>query len=135
MPSLNLVCLIGNIGGEPEMRFSPNGKQYTSFNLATNRSFTDANGVKKDDVQWHSITTWGKLAESCNQFLNKGSLVYVEGRLNTRKWEKDGEKHYKTEIIAHKVTFLDRAKGTKESGNVNGNGEAGDVEPDDVPFS
>ena len=114
MASLNKVMIIGNLGSEPEMRFTPNGNPVTSFRVATNRVYTSPEGERKEETEWFTVVTWGKLAEQCNQFLNRGRLVYAEGRLHTRAWEAaDGQKRYRTEIIANRVTFLDRqAAGT-----------------------
>ena len=109
MAYLNRVLIIGNVGTDPEMRFTPNGNPVTSFSVATNRTYTTADGGKKEETEWFSVVTWNKLAENCNQFLGKGRRVYVEGRLRTRSWEgQDGQKHYKTEVIANQVLFLDR---------------------------
>ena len=109
MVSLNKVMVIGNIGGDPEMRFTPNGHPVTSFRVATNWTFTTPEGERKQETEWFNVVTWNRLAEQCNQFLSKGRLVYVEGRLRTRSWEgQDGQKHFRTEVIANRVTFLDR---------------------------
>ena len=109
MVSLNKVMLIGNVGSDPEMRFTPNGNPVTSFRMATNRVYTAQDGEKRQETDWFSVVAWNKLAEQCNQFLTKGKLVYVEGRLHNRSWEAaDGQKHYRTEVIANRVTFLDR---------------------------
>lgn len=109
MASLNKVMIIGNLGGEPEMRFTPNGNPVTSFRVATNRVYTTPEGERKEETEWFTVVAWGKLAEQCNQFLTKGRLVYAEGRLHTRTWEgQDGQKRSRTEIIANRVTFLER---------------------------
>ena len=109
MVSLNKVMIIGNVGNDPEMRFTPNGNPVTSFRVATNRFYTTPDGERKQETDWFTIISWNKLAEQCNQFLNKGRLVYVEGRLRNRSWEgQDGQRRYRTEIIANRVTFLDR---------------------------
>ena len=109
MVSLNKVMIIGNVGNDPEMRFTPNGNPVTSFRVATNRFYTTPEGERKQETDWFTIISWNKLAEQCNQFLNKGRLVYVEGRLRNRSWEgQDGQKRFFTEIIANRVTFLDR---------------------------
>ncbi len=137
MPSLNKVMVIGNVGSEPEMRFTPAGKPVTSFRVATNRVYTTPEGERKEETEWFTVVAWNRLAEQCNQFLNKGRLVYAEGRLRTRSWEgQDGQKHYRTEIIANRVSFLDKrgaaplAEGEKPPEEV----EAGEIEPDDIPF-
>jgi single-strand DNA-binding protein len=109
MVSLNKVMIIGNVGNDPEMRFTPNGNPVTSFRVATNRFYTTPDGERKQETDWFTIISWNKLAEQCNQFLNKGRLVYVEGRLRNRSWEgQDGQRRFRTEIIANRVTFLDR---------------------------
>ncbi len=133
MVSLNKVMLIGNVGNDPEMRFTPNGSPVTSFRLATNRVYTTPDGEKKQETDWFTVIAWNKLAEQCNQFLNKGKLVYVEGRLHNRSWEgQDGQKHYRTEVIANRVTFLDRATAPAEGEKPE---EGEETEPEDIPFS
>ena len=155
MPSLNKVIIVGNIGGEPEMRFTPNGKPVTSFRVATNWIFTTPEGERRQETEWFNVVAWNKLAEQCNQFLTKGRLVYAEGRLHTRTWEsQDGQQHSRTEVIANKVIFLDRrglsplpeeraeesssTEGkAEESSSTEGKTEESDsveLEPDDIPF-
>ena len=153
MASLNKVMIIGNVGSEPEMRFTPNGNPVTSFRVATNRMYTTADGERKQETEWFTVVAWNKLAEQCNQFLSKGRLVYAEGRLHTRTWEgQDGQKHYRTEIVANRVSFLDRRvaaplpEETEEVavGEVPGEAgevavgevpvETGEVQPEDIPF-
>jgi single-strand DNA-binding protein len=138
MPSLNKVTVIGNVGNEPEMRFTPNGKPVTSFSVATNWVFTSPEGERRQETEWFNIVAWNRLAEQCNQFLAKGKLVYVEGRIHTRNWEsQDGQSHSRMEVIANRVIFLDR-KGTgsaaDEKGEDAGGGGGGDMEPEDLPF-
>ena len=136
MVSLNKVMLIGNVGNDPEMRFTPNGNPVTSFRIATNRVFSTPEGEKKQETDWFTVVAWNKLAEQCNQFLNKGKLVYVEGRLRNRSWDgTDGQKHFRTEVIASRVTFLDRqGAGTSTEEKVEDiEGEFG--EAGDLPFS
>lgn len=135
MPSLNKVTIIGNTGQEPEMRFTPGGKPVTSFSVATNWVFTSPEGERKQETEWFNIVAWNRLAEQCNQFLSKGKLVYVEGRLRTRSWEgQDGLNHSKVEVIANRVVFLDR-KGSGGAGDerVDDSGLA-DLDPEDLPF-
>jgi single-strand DNA-binding protein len=135
MVSLNKVMLIGNVGSDPEMRFTPNGNPVTSFRMATNRVYTTPDGEKKQETDWFSVVAWNKLAEQCNQFLTKGKLVYVEGRLHNRSWEgADGQKHYRTEVIANRVTFLDRQAAAATSEEKTEEGPE-DNEPEDIPFS
>ncbi len=106
MANLNHVEIIGNCGKEPEMRFTPSGKPVTSFSVAVNSKFGET-----ESTEWFSIVAWDKLAETCNQYLQKGQQVFVEGRLQTRSWEdKEGQKHYKSEVIANKVLFLGQRK-------------------------
>ena len=141
MPSLNKVMIIGNVGSEPEMRFIASGKPVTTFSVATNRVYSSADGERKEETEWFNVVVWNKLAELCNQFLGKGRLVYVEGRLRTRSWDgQDGQKHYRTELIGEQVTFLDKsgqpldrnAQPTAESGQPGEKSDA--IEPDDIPF-
>ena len=139
MASLNKVMIIGNLGSEPEMRFTPKGNPVTSFRVATNRVYTTPEGERKEETEWFTVVAWGKLAEQCNQFLTKGRLVYTEGRLHTRSWEsQDGQKHYRTEIIANRVTFLDRQAAAplpeEKPEEKPEEGEAGEIEPEDIPF-
>jgi single-strand DNA-binding protein len=144
MASLNKVMIIGNVGNEPEMRFTPNGNPVTSFRVATNRIYTSPEGERKQETEWFSVVAWNKLAEQCNQFLTKGRLVYAEGRLRTHSWEgQDGQKRYRTEIIANRVTFLDRQTSASlpedkvdeaNSGEKIDETETGGLEPDDIPF-
>lgn len=109
MANLNKVMIIGNVGTDPEMRFTPNGSPVTSFRIATSRVYTSPEGERKQETEWFTVTAWNKLAESCNQFLTKGRRAYVEGRLRTRTWEgQDGQKRMRVEIMAERVLFLDR---------------------------
>lgn len=124
---LNKVMLIGNVGRDPEMRFTANGNAMTTFSLAVNRSYKAEDG-RRDETEWFHVITWSKLAELLGQHLQKGRKVYIEGRLTTRQWEKDGEKHYRTEVVAAQVLFLDRPVNT---GLPEGDG---DIDPDDLPF-
>ncbi len=141
MVSVNKIIIIGNLGGEPEMRFAPNGRPVTSFSVATNHRYTTAEGEPKEETEWFTVVTWGKLAEQCNQFLNKGRLVYVEGRLHSHSWDsQDGQKHFRNEIIANRVSFLDRQAGAATvaaapPGEKTVKSTGGDeIEPEDLPF-
>ena len=134
MASLNKVMIIGNLGSEPEMRFTPNGKPVTTFRVATNRAYTTPEGERKEETEWFTVVAWNKLAEQCNQFLTKGRLIYAEGRLHTRTWEStEGQKHYRTEIIANRVTFLDRQASMLPEDKIDEAG-IGELEPEDIPF-
>lgn len=104
---LNKVLVIGNLGRNPEMRYTPSGKPVTTFTTAVNREWYSSDGEKHEDTEWFNVVTWGNLAELCNQRLEKGSQVYVEGRLQTRHWEDtNGKKHFATELVAQEVIFL-----------------------------
>ena len=136
MVSINRMTIIGNLGSEPEMRFTPSGRPVTSFRIATNWRYTTAEGERKEETEWFSVVAWGKLAEQCNQFLTKGRLVYVEGRLRLRTWDgQDGQKRARNEIIADRVKFLDRQGAPAASeGKPEEAEQPGEVEPDDIPF-
>jgi len=125
--------IMGNVGSEPEMRFTPNGNPVTSFSVATNRRYTTADGERKEETEWFTVVAWGRLGEQCNQFLTKGQRLYAEGRLHTLTWEgQDGQKHQRSEIVANRVLFLDRqAAAPLPEGKVD---ETGDVqlEPQDI---
>ncbi len=102
--------LIGNLTRDPELRKTPSGQSVCSFSLATNRVYVDAAGQKKENADYHNIVAWGKLAEICGQYLNKGKKVYIDGRIQTREWEgTDGQKRYRTEVVAENMIMLDRA--------------------------
>lgn len=134
MASLNKVMIIGNLGSEPEMRFTPNGNPVTSFRVATNRIYKTAEGERKTETEWFSVVAWSKLAEQANQYLSKGRLVYVEGRLHTNTWEgQDGQKHYRTEIIANQIVFLPQGAGPLAEERPE-EAAAGDLDAEDIPF-
>ena len=104
---LNRVMVIGNLGRDPEMRYTPGGQAVTSFSLAATRTWGSANGERRDATEWFNVVSWGNLAEICNQYLSKGRRVYVEGELRTRGWEHpDGKKHYRTELVANEMIML-----------------------------
>jgi single-strand DNA-binding protein len=109
--SLNKAMIIGNLGRDPEMRYTPSGQAVTQFTVAVNHSHKDASGEWKEETEWFRVVAWGPLAERTAENLRKGRKVYVEGRLQTRNWEdKDGQKRYTTELIASAVTALDRPR-------------------------
>src|ERR1035437_7941786 len=113
--SLNRVQLIGNLTRDPELRYTPSGTAVCSFSIATNRSWTTDTGEKKDEVDFHRIVSWNKLAELCSQFLVKGRKVYVEGRLTTRSWAaQDGTQKQTTEIIINDMILLDSKRTTEQ---------------------
>ncbi|MDM8521029.1 single-stranded DNA-binding protein [Anaerolineales bacterium HSG6] len=104
---LNKVMVIGNIGRDPEMRYTPSGKPVTSFSLASSRSWTAPDGQRREETEWFNVIAWGNLAEICNQKLYKSQQVYVEGRLQTRSWEDDGgQRHFRTEVVANEMIIL-----------------------------
>jgi single-strand DNA-binding protein len=105
--TMNKMMVIGNLGRDPEMRYTPNGQSVTSFTVATNRRYTTADGESREETEWFSISAWGRLAELCNQYLTKGQKVYVEGRLRSRSYEtRDGQTRFVNEINANDVRFL-----------------------------
>jgi single-strand DNA-binding protein len=134
--SLNKVMLIGNLGSEPEMRFTPSGNPVATFRIATNRVYNGSDGERKEETEWFTIVTWNRLAETCNQYLVKGQKVYCEGRIHNRSWEgQDGQKHYRTEIIANQVIFLDKKAPAAVNEEKPEEGESsGEIEPQDIPF-
>jgi single-strand DNA-binding protein len=104
---LNKVMIIGNLGRDPEMRYTPSGKPVTSFSLASSRSWVAADGERREETEWFNVVTWGNLAEICQQHLVKGQQVYIEGRLQTRGWEDDnGQRHFRTEVVANEMIIL-----------------------------
>lgn len=108
---VNRVTLVGRLGADPEVKRMPNGNAVTSFSLATTETWKGKDGEKRERVEWHRIVVWGKLAEICGEHLNKGRLVYIEGKLQTRDWEdKNGNKRKTTEIIAETIQFLGGGK-------------------------
>ena len=104
---LNKVMIIGHLGRDPEMRYTPNGRPVTSFSVATSRTWTSAEGDRREETEWFNVVAWGNLAEICKAHLTKGQQVYVEGRLQTRGWEdEDGKKHFRTELVANEMILL-----------------------------
>jgi len=105
---LNKVMLIGHLGRDPDMRYTPSGQPVTSFSLAASRSWVTANGDRREATEWFNVVTWRNLAEICKQHLTKNSRVYIEGRLQTRSWEDgNGQRHYRTEVVADEMIMLD----------------------------
>ena len=114
---LNKVMIIGHLGRDPEMRYTPSGRPVTTFTVATSRSWNSANGERHSETEWFSVVAWGNLAEICKQYLTKGQQVYIEGRLQTRKWDdKEGVKHTSVEIVANEMMMLgDRRESNQAS--------------------
>jgi single-strand DNA-binding protein len=148
---LNKVFLIGNLTRDPELKALPSGSKVASFGLATNRTYKDKDGNRQESVEFHNIVVFGRTAETVSQYMKKGSQIYVEGRLQTRSWDgKDGEKKYRTEIVADTVQFGNRPTGTQTSGSVKTGGDtqsaptgglsdkidypSEEINPDDIPF-
>ena len=134
MAGVNKAILIGNLGRDPELRYTQNGTAVASFTLATTEK-----SKEKEFTEWHRVVAWGRTAEVCAQYLNKGSKVYIEGRIQTREWEKDGQKHKTTEIVALNVRFLDAPKQGAGNNTPNTPRAAADEGPpppdgDDIPF-
>ncbi len=111
MPALNRVQLIGRLGKDPEGKFTPTGKQVTHFSVAVSERWKNRDGENKEYTEWINVEAWGRLGEVCTQYLRKGSLVYVEGRLKTDKYEDQGETRYFTKVVAQMVQFLDNRIG------------------------
>ena len=145
MVSVNRMTIIGNLGSDPEMRFTPSGKPVTSFRVATNWKYTAADGERREETEWFNVVCWSQLAEQCNRFLTKGRLVFVEGRLRMNTWEgQDGQTRARNEIVADRVKFLDR-QGQAAAGEARPpegasaetrptEGESGEFSPEDIPF-
>ena len=137
---LNKMLVIGNLGGDPEMRYTANGDAVTSFRIATSRRYTTRDGEQREETEWFRVVTWRQLAEQCNQYLTKGRRVYVEGRLKSDTWTgQDGTTRFTNEITANQVVFLD--SGPMAPGAEGDMGDIGDMEAqppakkeDDLPW-
>jgi len=147
MRSLNRVQLIGNMGKDPEMRYTTSGKPVCNFSVATSHTWKDADGTQQEKTEWHNIVAWGKLGEICNQYLNKGRQVFLEGRLQTRKWQgTDGSDRYTTEVVIDNMILLGQRDGGAPAGRPTGGGSQGrpsygggepggpPMDDDDIPF-
>jgi len=122
--------IIGRLGRDPEMRYTPSGKPVTTFSVAINRTWNTADGERRTDTEWFNVVAWGTLAEICKEYLAKGRRVYIEGRLQTRHWDDpEGNKHTSTEIVANEMIILDERR---ESADIPENGEVG--AEDEFPF-
>lgn len=152
---INKVFLFGNLTRDPELRALPSGMNVSSFSVATNRVFKDRDGKKQEQTDFHNVVVFGRQADTINQYLKKGSSVFIEGRMQTRSWEKDGKKNYRTEVIADRVQFGPRGSGGGGGGGRSAGGGQGDdmgghdegpsagpgidypkdeINPDDIPF-
>ena len=141
MTSLNKIMVIGNLGTDPEMRYTPNGNPVTSFRLATTRNYTAGDGERRQETEWFTVVAWNGLAEQVNQYLSKGQRTYVEGRLHSHTYQgNDGQTRFRNEIIANRVIFLDRAGSGEQGSEEHVGSTAGDFDPseastpDDLPF-
>lgn len=144
MAGLNKIMVIGNVGTDPEMRYTPNGSPVTSFRIATSRSFNGQDGERRQETEWFTVVAWSSLAEQVNQYLSKGQRAFVEGRLHSHTYQgNDGQTRFRNEIIATRVIFLDRAGGGEQgSGDFGGGASTGGgafepsdaSTPDDLPF-
>jgi single-strand DNA-binding protein len=143
MASVNKAILLGNLGRDPELRHTQGGKAVATLRIATNDVWTDGAGERQERTEWHTVVVWGRQAENCNQYLKKGRSVYIEGRLQTRKWQdKEGKDRYSTEIVADRVQFIGGGQGGAGSGGGGGGSsyEDAQLEPppgggdDDIPF-
>jgi len=133
MANLNKTLIIGNVGKPVELRYTPSGKAVANFTVAVNSFYTKLDGEKKQDTEWFSVVVWGKMAEACNQYLDKGKQVFIEGQMKTRSWDdKDSMKHYKTELLARQVQFLGGKPIEKEV--VGDEPVSEEIEPEDIPF-
>jgi len=141
MGSVNKVILIGNLGADPELKYTPSQRPLCNLRIATTEVYKDKAGVRQEKTEWHRVTVWGDQAENCNKYLAKGRSVYVEGRLQTRTYDKDGQKHYATDIVADRVVFLGSggsgegrgAGGGEGRGRTGGFSGRGDSGPSDDP--
>ena len=141
---LNKAILIGNLGKDPEIRYTPGGLGIANFNIATSETWNNKEGAKETRTEWHRIVAFGKLAEICGEYLSKGKQVYIEGRIQTRDWEdKDGNKKYTTEIVANQMLMLgsrDAGDAARSQGGMGGGGGGSQGAPDpgpqddDIPF-
>jgi single-strand DNA-binding protein len=123
MGSVNKVILVGNLGADPELKYTPSSRPLCNLRIATTDVFKDKSGQRQERTEWHRVTVWGDQAENCNKYLSKGRSVYVEGRLQTRSYDKEGQKHYATDIVADRVVFLGSGGGAGAGGAGGGGSE------------
>ncbi|MCE9580082.1 MAG: single-stranded DNA-binding protein [Deltaproteobacteria bacterium] len=132
---VNKVILVGNLGADPDMRYTPSGQGVCELRIATSESWNDKNGQRQERVEWHRVVVWGKRAEVCAKYLSKGRQVYVEGRIQTRTYDdKEGQKRYITEVIANDVQFLGGGNRDGAAGGGGGGGGGGRGRTDDGPM-
>src|SRR6476660_5080771 len=127
---VNKVILVGNLGADPEVRFTPGGQPVANFRIATSESWTDKSGQKQERTEWHRIVVWGKLGELCGEYLAKGRQCFVEGRLQTREWtDKENKKNYTTEIVATTIQFIGSRDGAGAGSGASRGGGSADFGP------
>jgi single-strand DNA-binding protein len=130
MGSVNKVILIGNLGADPELKYTASNRPVCNLSVATNEVFKDKAGQRQERTEWHRVTVWGEQAEHCSKYLSKGRSVYVEGRLQTRSWDdKEGKKRYSTDIVANQVVFLSGGGGASAEGGRRGGSGGGGGRP------
>lgn len=135
---LNKVMIIGHLGRDPEMRYTPSGRPVTTFTVATSRSWNTVDGERHSETEWFNIVAWGNLAEICKQYLTKGQQVYIEGRLQTRRWEdKEGNKHSNVEVVANEMMMLGERRDATSANNQETTAEESELsstDEDEFPF-
>jgi len=134
MAGVNKVILVGNLGADPEMRYTASGTAVAKFRIATTEKFTDKQGNRQERTEWHRITAWGKLAEICGQYLSKGKQVYIEGKIRSDTWEQEGVKRYSYEIVADTLQMLGQARGPEREPEAPFEPPPGGVPEEDIPF-
>lgn len=135
MRGVNKVILIGNLGKDPEIRYTTGGQAVANFTIATTDSYTNKDGERQENTEWHRIVAWGRLAEICGEYLTKGRMVYIEGQLRTRSWEdKEGNTRWITEVVARSMEMLSPAGSRSESQSKESSSSEGDFEIDDDSF-
>jgi single-strand DNA-binding protein len=125
MGSVNKVILIGNLGADPELKYTPSSRPLCNLRIATTEVFKDKSGQRQERTEWHRVTVWGDQAENCSKYLSKGRSVYVEGKLQTRSYEKEGQKHWATDVVADRVVFLGGGGGGGAGGGEGRRGPGG----------
>jgi len=132
---LNKVMIIGHLGRDPEMRYTPSGRPVATFSVAVSRSWTSSSGENRSETEWFKIVAWGNLAEICKKYLNKGQQVYIEGRLQTRSWEdKEGQQRTSVEVVANEMTMLGDRRGKSQDDNATPDETPPEVDEDEFPF-
>jgi len=130
---VNRVTLVGRLGRDPETKFTAAGQAVANFSIATDETYKDKTGARQKRTEWHRIIVWGKQAEIAQQYLKKGALIFVEGRIQSREWEKDGEKHRSFEIVSSNFRMLEAKKNGAQAGQTEP-GESIEITDEDIPF-